>query len=76
MKQEILGAVYSLWKLIRFLFWYAAGLAALFWALPLGAKLLQARYETMDVSAKVIIVAGFFAVIAAWQFLARSQRHQ
>ena len=75
MKQELLGAVHSLWKLIRFLFWYVAGLAMLFWALPLGARLLQARYETMDAGAKVIIVAGFFAVIAAWQFLARRERH-
>lgn len=74
MKQEILGAVLSLWKLIRFIFWYAAGLAALFWVLPVGAKLLQARYETMDGGVKVIIVVAFFAAIAAWQFLARRER--
>ena len=74
MKQEFFEAVSSLWKLLRFLFWYAAGLAALFWVLPLGAKLLQARYETMDASFKIIAEAGFFSLVAAWQYLARRQR--
>jgi hypothetical protein len=74
MKQEIFEAAYSLWKLGRFVFWYAAGLAALFWVLPLGAKLLQARYETMDASIKFVVVVGFFSLVAAWQYLARRER--
>ena len=74
MKQEIFEAAYSLWKLVRFVFWYAAGLAALFWVLPLGAKFLQARYETMDTSIKFVVVAGFFSLVAAWQYLARRER--
>ena len=74
MKQEIFEAAYSLWKLVRFVFWYAVGLAAVFWVLPLGAKLLEARYETMDVSFKFVVVAGFFSLVAAWQYLARRER--
>lgn len=76
MKQEIIGAVYSLWKLFRFLFWYLLALAALFWLLPVAMNFVLEQYEAMSGGLKIAIVAGFFSLIAAWQFYGRRDRSE
>lgn len=74
MKQEIIIIWHSILKLLRFLVWYAAGVAALLFAMPIGARFLQAQYEDMSGTVKFAIVAGFFIVIAVWQLLGKRDR--
>lgn len=74
MKQEIIVFWQSFLRLIRFLTWYVAGVAALLFAMPIGARFLQAQYEDMSGTIKFAIVAGFFVVIAAWQLLGKRDR--
>jgi hypothetical protein len=54
-------------KLIRFLFWYAIGLAAVFYLLPMAARLAEATYDAMSGVTKVFTVVGFLALVALWQ---------
>jgi len=74
MKQEIIIVWHSIIKLLRFLLWYIAGVAALLFAMPVGARFLQAQYEDMSGTIKFAIVAGFFVVVAAWQLLSKRDR--
>jgi uncharacterized membrane protein YozB (DUF420 family) len=58
-------------KLIRFVFWYAIGLAALFYLLPMAARLAEASYDAMNGMAKIFTVVGFLALVALWQLRSR-----
>lgn len=74
MKQEINAAWRSILRLVRFLAWYAAGVATLFYLLPKGGLFLQAQYESMGGTMKFAAVVGFFLLIAAWHVLGRRDR--
>ena len=74
MKSRMINAKNSLFKLFRFLFWYSAAVAVLFYLLPMAGLFLEGQYEAMSSTAKFLSVIGFFAVIAAWQILAQRDR--
>ena len=67
MKRALSNGWKNLVKLFRFLIWYAIGVAVLFGALPPLGTFLETRYEAMNSSAKILVVLGFFLLVAAWQ---------
>jgi hypothetical protein len=64
----------SLARLFRFLFWYGAAVALLFYLLPIAGVFLEGQYEAMSGLAKFVSVLGFFTVFAAWQVLSQRDR--
>jgi len=58
----------TLFRLVRFLFWYGAAVTALLYLLPLAGAQAQHLYDALDSTTKVFLLGGFFAVIGAWQF--------
>ena len=58
----------GLLRLIRFLFWYGAAVAALVDLLPLAGAQAEHFYDALDSTTKILLLGGFFAVIGAWQF--------
>lgn len=74
MKLELKNAWHSLVKLFRFLFWYAAAVAVLFYLAPIAGLFLQGQYEAMSGVAKFAAVLGFFVVVGAWQILSQRDR--
>jgi hypothetical protein len=74
MKRAIMAALESFYKLLRFVFWYALSVAALFYLLPLVGVFVQDQYETMTQSAKFLSVLGFFCVVGVWQVLEMTDR--
>jgi cytochrome c biogenesis protein CcdA len=66
------------WKnvatLVRFVFWYALGLATVFYVLPLAGRLFEAHYDAMSSLAKLLTLGGFLALVALWH--RRNQRDQ
>jgi hypothetical protein len=74
MKQEINSALRSFLRLVRFLTWYAAGLATLFFLLPKGGLFLQTQYDSLGGTMKFAAVMGFFLLIAGWHVLGRRDR--
>lgn len=61
-------------KLLRFVFWYAVGVAIVFRLLPLAGSFLEDRYDTLSASVRFFTVIGFFAVVAAWEIRNRRRR--
>lgn len=74
MKFALNNAWNSFLKLVRFLFWYGAAVAVLFYLAPLAGLFLEGQYEAMSSTAKFMAVLGFFAVIAAWQIMSQRER--
>ena len=74
MKSVLVNGRNSFHRLVRFLFWYAAAVAAIFYFLPMAGLFLQGHYEAMGSAARAVSVAGFFAAVAAWQFASWRQR--
>ena len=64
----------SLGRLFRFLSWYGAGVALLLYGLPIAGSFIQSGYESLSGTAKLVMLAGFFAVIATWHVLGRRDR--
>jgi len=58
----------TLFRLVRFLFWYAAAVTALFYGLPLAGAQAEHIYDALDSTTKILLLGGFFAFIGAWQF--------
>jgi hypothetical protein len=58
------------WKsvrtLIRFVFWYAIGLAAVLYLLPMAGRLIEAQYDAMSGMAKLFTRVGFLALVVLW----------
>ena len=59
----------SIFRLARFLFWYGTAMVGLLFFLPWAGEALQARYEGMSVTARLISATGFFVVVGAWQII-------
>jgi hypothetical protein len=57
MKYSLLEAFRSLYKLFRFVFWYAIGVVALVYVLPKIARFLQAEYEMLDSTVRISLLA-------------------
>lgn len=74
MKLELINAWHSFLKLFKFLFWYGAVVAVLFYLAPMVGLFLEGQYEAMSSTAKFISVLGFFIVIAAWQIISQRDR--
>jgi cytochrome c biogenesis protein CcdA len=64
----------SVARLVRFVFWYALGLATIFYLLPLAGRLFEAYYDAMSSLAKLLTLGGFLALVALCH--GRSQRDQ
>ena len=64
----------SLFRLIRFVVWYAVAVAALFYILPILGLFLEGRYDALSSSVKFFSVIGFFIVVAAWQIRGHKER--
>jgi len=66
------------WKSVlglgRFLFWYAIAAAVLLILLPWLGQELQSRYEALSSASRLLSIAGFFAIVAAWQLLSMRGR--
>ena len=54
-------------RLVRFVFWYALGLATIFYLLPLAGRLFEAYYDAMSSLAKLFTLIGFLALVLLWQ---------
>jgi hypothetical protein len=76
MKKALSNAWSSALKLFRFVFWYAAGVAGVFYLLPLIGVFVEGRYDAMTSSAKFLAVIGFFCVIGVWQIVSMKDRMQ
>jgi hypothetical protein len=61
-------------RLIRFVFWYAIGLAALLYLLPMAGRLVERHYDSMSSPAKPFTLAGFLALVVLWQLRDRRDR--
>lgn len=59
----------SLLKLLRFLLWYAAAMAAVFYLLPWAGSVLEHQYDALSSNARLSVIALFFVAVAGWQFL-------
>ena len=59
----------SILRLARFLFWYGSAVAALLFVLPWAGEALQARYEGMSVTARLVSATGFFVLVGGWQII-------
>ena len=64
----------SLGRLIRFLVWYGAAVALLFYGLPVFAGYLQSGYESISGTVKLIALAGFLSGIAVWHVRSHRDR--
>jgi hypothetical protein len=71
---RVKDAFVSLLRLVRFVAWYAAAVALLFYLLPILGLLLEERYDMLSSSVKFFSVLGFFVVVAAWQLVDRRDR--
>jgi len=67
MKFAIVEAGHSVFKLLRFLFWYAVAVAGVLYMLPLAASHLQEQYDALNSVARLLALVGLFVVIAIWQ---------
>jgi len=74
MKYAIRDAFNSLMRLVRFVVWYVAAIAVLFYLLPILGLFLEERFDMLSNSVKFFSVIGFFAVVAAWQLADRRDR--
>lgn len=74
MKFELKNAWFSLLSLFRFLFWYAVVVTAVFLLLPAVASFLQAQYEALSGTARMLAVAGFFLVVASWHLMGKRKQ--
>jgi len=74
MKKSISSARTSFSKLVRFVVWYGAALAALFYLLPIIGLLVEFQYETLSSVAKFFSIIGFFMVLGAWQIVSARDR--
>jgi len=57
----------SVLRLLRFLFWYTVVVGAAVYLLPWAGRILENAYDALSGSSRVLVVGGFFAVVAAWQ---------
>lgn len=64
----------SLLKLFRFLLWYAIGVTAVLYLLPMAAQMLEDRYEAMSSAVRLLLVLGFFAGVGVWQVMSIRKR--
>lgn len=64
------GALNEGWRsvrtLIRFVFWYAIGLATVLYLLPMAGRLIEAHYDAMSSMSKLFTLAGFLALVVLW----------
>jgi len=74
MKRALINGWNSFLKLFRFVIWYAFGVAAIFYALPLAGQFVEGKYDAMSSATKIFAVIGFFLVVGAWQILSRRDR--
>lgn len=74
MKNERVTMAHSVGRLFRFLLWYGAIVALLFYLLPIAGVFLEGQYEAMSGLAKFVSVLGLFTVFAAWQVLSQRDR--
>lgn len=74
MNKSISSTRKSFQNLVRFLVWYAAALAALFYLLPIIGLLFEHQYETLSSVAKFSSIIGFFLVLGAWQIVGTRDR--
>ena len=74
MKFELINAWHSFLKLLRFLFWYGAAVALLFYLAPVAGRFVQGQYEALNGSVRFLSILGFFAVVAVWQILGQWER--
>lgn len=74
MKNERITMAHSVARLFRFLLWYGAIVALLFYLLPIAGVFLEDQYEAMSGLAKFVSVLGLFTVFAAWQVLSQRDR--
>ncbi len=65
MSYTVLEVGRSLFRLLRFIFWYALGLAVVLYALPQVALLLQAEYESLGIAVRISVLAASGTLIAA-----------
>ena len=61
-------------SLLRFLGGYAFVLLVLFFALPAGGRFLEARYDAMDGTDKLLLAATSAMLVGAWWWLSRRRR--
>jgi len=57
----------SVLRLLRFLFWYTVVVSAAVYLLPWAGRILENGYDALSSSSRLLVVGGFFAVVAAWQ---------
>jgi hypothetical protein len=66
MKYSVIETSRSLLRLIRFLFWYALGVAAVFKVLPTVAVYLQGQYDALIPVARYSLLAALTVLTVAW----------
>ena len=66
MKRPLNEGWKSVRTLIRFVFWYAIGLAAVLYLLPMAGRLIEAQYDDMSGMAKLFTLVGFLALVVLW----------
>lgn len=64
----------SLFKLFRFLLWYAIAVTAVFYLLPIAAQMLEDWYEAMSSAVRLLSLLGFFAAVGVWQVMSIRKR--
>lgn len=73
MKNTLKNAWRSLPGLFKFLFWYGAIVAALFYLAPLAGLYLEHQYEAMSGTARFVSVLVLLVVIGAWKIAAKHE---
>jgi hypothetical protein len=74
MKYVIKHAWYDLLRLFQFLVFYGVGISALLFFLPEIAENIEAQYETLNGTVRLVAVVGFVLVIAVWQTKVKCDR--
>ena len=69
MKKTLVESWNGMMKLVRFLTWYGAAVAAIFYLLPITGRFLEVQYEALNSSTRFFSVIGFFAVVGTWHVL-------
>lgn len=75
MKYTVIEALRSIYTLLRFVFWYALGIAFLLYVLPHAAVFLQTEYESLNAAVRMSILVATAVLIVAGLINAIRQRN-
>jgi uncharacterized membrane protein YozB (DUF420 family) len=61
-------------RLLRFITLYAVAVAMLFVVMPAAGARIEAGYESLSGTLRIVIVSAFFLVVAVWQIVRQRDR--